>query len=66
MSSFVKHRLCKEGACMEVEHWQAKRCEGDFCAYADEELADDRPIFEQRDTDEEARLDRRARARECK
>ena len=27
---------------------------------------EDRPIFEARDTDQESRLDRKARARECK
>ena len=27
---------------------------------------EDRPIFEERDTDQESRLDRKARARECK
>ena len=64
MSSFVKHRLCTGGICLQIDFWKEKRCDDDFCIYSHEN--DDRPIFEERDTDQEAKLDRRARARECK
>ena len=71
MSEFVKHPLCKEGVCLEVEYWQGKRCEGGFCIcgdfdYSNDSLQDNSPIFEERETDDQARADRRARARECK
>ena len=61
MSSFVKHPRCKE------------RCEafgsGRECVSRCEWLeacVEGRTIFDERDTDQESRLDRKARARECK
>ena len=62
MSSFVKHPQCEMDCMGSYYGYQCvKRC-GWLAAEEDEP----RPIFEQRDTDEEARLDRKARARECK
>ena len=68
MSSFVKHQKCKE-LCQETQQTSfgyGFHCAA-HCAWLDAyEEETRRPIFEVRDTDEEARLDRRARARECK
>ena len=71
MSSFVKHQVCVEsdrGCIVSDVKGIRFHCErfGSGCAYANADRADRRHIFEQRDTDQESRLDRRARARECK
>ena len=47
------------------EHGCHLDCQGE-CEHAEEDFDDKRPIFEERDTDQERDLDRRARARECK
>ena len=68
MSSFVKHPICKDG-CQNIRNIGECRA---VCVRleVDEiitQMANDRrPIFEVRDTDDQARVDRKARARECK
>ena len=64
MSSFVKHPECKE-RCQDTTTDVECRLR---CSWrdADRDLHEVRHIFEERDTDQEARLDRKARARECK
>ena len=64
MSSFVKHPECEEFGCMAVNARIHTCADQGVCTYAAE--IGYRPIFEERDTDQESRLDRRARARECK
>ena len=70
MSSFVKHQDCDRHGCLCEKmlgaiHACTRVCfQADIPDYIEGEPR--RPIFEQRDTDEEARLDRKARARECK
>ena len=64
MSSFVKHPFCSE-ECQLHEYNGDPECE-DKCFYAEMDYVAKQPIFEQRETDEEARSDRMARARECK
>ena len=64
MSEFVKHPRCKADGCQETDISPA--C-GAACrwlsAYEEETRCH---FFETRDTDQESRLDRKARARECK
>ena len=65
MSSFVKHPSCTDSiyGCTLLEYKGYATCSAsEQCAYVDDRLT----FFEARDTDEEARLDRKARARECK
>ena len=68
MSSFVKHPKCKE-RCLDTLNDEVCCIEECFWLRCRLDRATDsaaRPIFEERDTDEESKLDRRARARECK
>ena len=59
-----RHPDCEDG-CQLHEHKGYTSCfaTGE-CAYAEEDFDDKRPIFEERDTDDQARADRRARARD--
>ena len=69
MSSFVKHPDCKE-QCQDIFNGKGLCVAGCFLLGLNTVIStlatDSRPIFEERDTDQESRLDRRARARECK
>ena len=62
MSSFAKHQRCGY-VCQDTDN--GGECIA-RCQWLEVSQEETRPIFEERDTDQESRLDRKARARECK